>query len=60
MDESIKQEAIEKLQEAIGFILIVDDGKQTHFYGEGFTLYQAIGVVERYKHKIIADSEKGG
>ena len=55
MNENIKQEAIEKIQEAIGFILIVDDGKETYFRGEGMTLHEAIGLVERYKHKLIAD-----
>lgn len=55
MDENIKQEAIEMLQEAIAFILISDDGKQTNFRGEGMTLHEAIGLVERYKHKLIDD-----
>lgn len=52
----IKQTAIENLQKSFGFIVICDDGEKTYFGGEGLSLNKSLGLIERYKHKLLVDS----
>ena len=59
MDENIKEEAIEKLEEARGFIVLCYDGKQAYFGGEGLSLDETIMLVDLYKYRMIADHDKG-
>lgn len=54
--EDVKQIAIETLQKAEGFIVICDDGEKTYFGGGGLCLNKSLGLIERYKHKLLVDS----
>ena len=58
MEVDIKQIAIKHLQESRGFIVICDDGEKTYFGGDGIGLNKAIGLIERYKHKMLVDNAK--
>ena len=58
MEVDIKQIAIKQLQEARGFIVICDDEDEIYFGGDGISLNKAIGLIERYKHKMLADNAK--
>ena len=45
-------------QESRGFIVICDDEDKTYFGGDGMDLNKALGLIERYKHKMLVDNAK--